>query len=349
MTGLRYLIWMCTRADENKYVYSLGSGQALPEELNREEANIMLRKAGDFGAEYLFITGGEPFLREDIFELIEFASGLGLKLYIKTNGWLIYEQKEIAELLASYKCKVLISITGLQEIDDMLRGEKAYERSIEAASACSEQGILYSISVLNTKYVVNQITELVNLALELGSEGFSLACLIPQPICADEQRIKLIPLEPSPAEHERELNQVYELSKQLKGKIRISPYDIFYNRILKTREPDLILGNRCCLRTNLEENDWLEVQDDGKVYICGPLGLSFGDVRVDSFNLIMDRLRESELVKKLADPSNLKGKCGSCEFNSICGGCRGSAYIHSGDMFAEDPHCPYKRIGQSKL
>ena len=347
MTGLKYLVWMCTRAQERRYAYSLGDGKTSPEELNTDEAKKMLAMAADFGAAYLFITGGEPFLRKDILELIEYASALGLKLYLKTNGWAISDNKEIARNLASHNCQVLVSIAGLEEVDNMLRGERAYERSMKTATACSEQGILYSLSVLNTKYVVHQIKELVNLALKVGSKGFSLACLIPQPICVPEQQTKLIPMEPSPAEHEKELNEIYLLSKQLKDKIKLSPYDIFYNRILKTREPGLLLDNRCCLRTDLEENDWLEVQDDGKAYVCSPLGLEFGNVRKDSFDTIMSRIRNSETVRKLADPGNLKGKCGTCEFNPICGGCRASAYIHSGDMFAEDPHCPYKPKKQS--
>ncbi|MFH1382161.1 MAG: radical SAM protein [Chloroflexota bacterium] len=345
MAGLRYLIWMCTRADERRYAYSLGNGRPSADELNTDEAKSMLAEAADFGAEYVFITGGEPFLRQDILDLIKFASRLGLKLYLKTSGWAIAEKKEIARELALANCKVLISIAGLEKVDNMLRGEGAYERSVKAASICSEQGILYSLSVMNTKYIVHQIKELVNLALELGSDGFSLACLVPQPICAEEQRTRLIPLEPSAAEHEKELNEIYLLGKQLEDKIRLAPYDIFYNRIIKTREPDVVLNNRCCLRTDLEENDWLEVQDDGKAYVCGPLGLAFGDIRKDKFDTIMRRIRESDVVRKLADPRNLKGKCGFCEFNVTCGGCRGSAYIHTGDMFAEDPHCPYKPKG----
>jgi radical SAM protein with 4Fe4S-binding SPASM domain len=345
MEGLNHLVWMCTRAQEGRYAYSLGDGRASPEELDTDEAKRLFGMAADFGVEHLFITGGEPFLRKDVFELMEHASILGLNLYIKTNGWGISDNKEIAKKLASYSCKVIISIAGLEKVDEVLRGKKAYERSVNAASACSEQGILCSLSVVNTKYVVRQIQELVNLALELGSEGFSLASLIPQPICAEEQRTKLIPLEPSPGQHERELNDIYFLNKQLKGKIKLMPYDIFYNRILKTKEPWLSLKSRCSVCNNLTENEWLEVQDDGKAYGCGPLGLMFGDVRKDSLEVILARMRGSELVKRLADRSNLKGKCGACEFNAICGGCRARAYIYTGDIFAEDPRCPYKPKG----
>lgn len=343
MEGLKHLVWMCTKAHQGKYAYSLGDGKVSPKELNTEEAKRLLSMAADFGVESLFITGGgEPLLRKDILELIEYASVLGLNLYIKTNGWAINDKREIARKLASSNCKVIISIAGLKQVDDMLRGEGAYERSIKAASACSEQDILYSLSVINTRHVVRQIKDLVNLAVELGAKGFSLASLIPQSIYVDEQRAKLIALEPTPAEHERELNEIYRLSRRLEGKLKLMPYDIFYNRILKTREPGLVLKSRCSVCTNLKENEWLEIQDDGKAYGCGPLELMVGDVRKDSLEAMMSRIRESELVKRLADRSNLKGKCGICEFNTICGGCRASAYIYTGDMFAEDPHCPYK-------
>jgi len=337
---------MCTRAQEGRYAYSLGDGRASSEELDTDEAKRLFGMAADFGVEHLFITGGEPFLRKDVFELMEHASILGLNLYIKTNGWGISDKKEIAKKLASYNCKVIISIAGLEKVDEMLRGEKAYERSVNTALACSEQSIPHSLSIINTKYVVHQIQKLVNLAIELGSEGFTLASLIPQPVCIEEQRTKLIPLEPSPEEHEKELNDIYFLSKQLEGKIKLMPYGIFYNRILKTKEPSLVLKSRCSVCNNLKDNEWLEIQDDGKAYGCGPLGLTFGDVRKDSFEVIMARMRSSELVKRLADRNNLKGKCGACEFNTICGGCRARAYIYTGDMFAEDPLCPYKPKGE---
>jgi len=203
MKGLKHLVWMCTRARDGTYAYSLGDGKASPEELSTAEAKKLLGMATDFGVENLFITGGEPPVREDILQLIEYAATLGHRTYIKTNGWAINERKEIARKLASANCKVIISIAGLPPVDDRLRGKGAHERSISAARACAEQGILASLSVISTKYVVHQIKDLVNLALEIGSNGFTLATAIPQPVGIDEQRTKLIPLEPLPVERER--------------------------------------------------------------------------------------------------------------------------------------------------
>ena len=347
MNRLKYLIWTCTRAYETKYAYSLGDGKPLPDELTTNEARTFIDKAADFGVEHFFITpggGGEPCLRKDILEIVRYASEHGLALYVKTNGWRI--DSHMARELASCNCKVIISIAGLEEVDDMLRGRGAHERSIGAARLCAKEGILFSLSVVNTKHVVNQIRDLVELSLNLGSKGFSLACLIPQPICVEEQLSTLGPLEPTAEEHDKELNEIYALSKELGNRIRLMAYDMFYNRILREKEPSLKLKSRCSLCHNLESNEWLEVLDDGKAYGCSPSGIVFGDVRKDSFEEILNRIRTSDIVKRLADPNNIKGKCGICEFNTICGGCRARAYIYSGDMFAQDPLCPYKPRGK---
>ena len=343
MNGLKYLVWTCTRSYETRYAYSLGDGKPLPNELTADEAKMLVDKAADFGVGHFFITpggGGEPLLKKDILEIVRYASERGIAAYVKTNGWRI--DSHTARELASCNCKVIISIAGLKAVDDSLRGKGAHERSISAARLCAKEGILFSLSVVNTRHVVNQIRDLVELSMNLASRGFSLACLIPQPICVEEQLSVLGPLEPTAEEHDKELNEIYALSKELGNKIRLMAYDIFYNRILKEKEPSLKLRSRCSLCHNVESNEWLEVLDDGKAYGCSPSGIVFGDVRKDSLEEILDRIRASDIVKRLADPHNIKGKCGICEFNTICGGCRARAYIYSGDVFAQDPLCPYR-------
>jgi radical SAM protein with 4Fe4S-binding SPASM domain len=56
----------------------------------------------------------------------------------------------------------------------------------------------------------------------------------------------------------------------------------------------------------------------------------------------MDRMPSSKEIAMFADRNNLKGKCGVCEFNGICGGCRARAFIFSKDAFNQDPMCAYK-------
>ena len=331
-----------------RHAYSLGDGKPLPNELNTAEAKMVIDKAADFGVDNMFITGagwtGEPLMRKDILEMLRYTSEFNLAPYVKVTGW--HFNGTVAKELAFANCKAIISIAGLKEVDGFLRGKDAFEDSLNAARLCKEYGVPFAISVINTKYVVNQVSDLVKLAMDLGAKGFHFASLIPQPICVEEQLPKLGSMEPTPEAREKQLNEIYELNKTVRDKILIVPYEMFNNRILKTKEPARELRSMCSMCDNLTKYEWLEILDDGKAYSCAPLNLVFGDIRKDSVKEIMDRMRTSDAIKRLADRNNLKGKCGKCEFKNICGGCRARAYIYSKDSLNQDPACAYQPKSQ---
>jgi radical SAM protein with 4Fe4S-binding SPASM domain len=340
---LDHFIWSCTRAYPVKHAFSLGDGKPLLNELTTDEAKFMLKKAADFGVDNFFISGagwtGEPLMRKDFIELIRYVAVLKLSPYVKVTGW--HFDHKIAKELAAANCKAIICFAGLKETDAKLRGEGAFEDSIKAVNLCKEFDIPFAISVINTKYVVNQVPALVQLAIDLGAKSFHLASLIPQPIDVENQLKVLGPLEPTPQQKEDQLKEIYDLNKKVRDKILIVPYEMFNNRVLKTKEPSRELKSTCSMCDNLKKCEWLEILEDGKAYACAPLGLEFGDIRTDSIQQIMDRMPKSEKLKKLADRENLKGKCGICEFKIVCGGCRARAYIYSKDSLNQDPACVY--------
>lgn len=341
---LDHFIWSCTRAYPVKHAYSLGDGKPLPNELTTAEAKVLFAKAADFGVDNFFITGagwtGEPLMRKDFVTLLRLAAESKLSPYVKVTGW--HFNAATAKELAASECKAIISFAGLQDVDAKLRGKGAFEDAVNAAKLCREFGVPFAVSVIHTSLVVDQVNALVDFAIDLGAKGFHLASLAPQPICVEDQARVLGPLEPSPAQREKQLNEIYELNQKVGGKILIVPYDMFNNRILKTKEPARELRSTCSMCDNLLKYEWLEVLDDGKAYACAPLGLEFGDIRKDSVQEIMDRMRTSQELMRLADRGNLKGKCGVCEFKGICGGCRARAYIYSKDNLNQDPMCAYK-------
>ena len=341
---LDHFIWSCTRAYPIKHAFSLGDGKPLANELNKVEAKAMLEKVADFGVDNLFISGGgwtgEPLMRKDFFEIIDHTHKLKLSPYVKITGW--HFNRKAAKALATSECKAIICIAGNRETDARLRGKGAFDDSINAAKLCFEYGVPFAISAINTKYLVTQVRELVELSIDLGAKGFHLASLIPQPIHVEDQFRILGPLEPSPEVREAQLEEIYELNKTIGKQILIVPYEMFNNRLLKTKEPSRQLRSTCSMCDNLTKYEWLEILDDGKAYCCAPLNLVFGDIRTDSIQEIMDRMRSSKELIKLADRKNLKGKCGFCEFKGICGGCRARAYIFSKDALNQDPACAYK-------
>jgi radical SAM protein with 4Fe4S-binding SPASM domain len=341
---LDHFIWSCTRAYPVKHAFSLGDGKPLPNELTTAEAKAMLKKVSIFGVDNLFISGagwtGEPLMRKDFIELIQYVAELKLSPYVKVTGW--HFTPGVAKELATANCKAIVCFAGLKEVDVKLRGEGAFEESVNAVKLCKEYNIPFAMSVINTKYVANQVPDLVNLAIDLGARSFHLASLIPQPIDVENQFKILGQLEPTPQQREDQLNEIYELNKKVQDKILIVPYEMFNNRVLKTKEPWRELRSTCSMCDNLKKYEWLEILEDGKAYACAPLNLEFGDIRTDSIQQIMDRMPKSKELMKLADRQNLKGKCGICEFKMICGGCRARAYIFSKDNLNQDPACVYR-------
>jgi radical SAM protein with 4Fe4S-binding SPASM domain len=341
---LDHFIWSCTRAYPVKHAFSLGDGKPLPNELTTSEAKAMLKKVASFGADNMFISGagwtGEPLMRKDFLELIRYVAELKLAPYVKVTGW--HFDRKVAEELAAANCKAIVCFAGLKETDVKLRGKGAFEDSVSAAKLCKEFSIPFAVSVINTKYVNKEVSALVAFAMELGARGFHLASLIPQPIDVENQLKVLGPLESTPQEKENQLEEIYALNQKVKDKILIVPYEMFNNRLLKTKEPQRELRSTCSMCDNLVKNEWLEILEDGKAYACAPLGLEFGDIRTDSIEQIMDRMRQSDRLKMLADRSNLKGKCGICQFKTICGGCRARANIYTKDPLNQDPACVYQ-------
>ena len=81
------------------------------------------------------------------------------------------------------------------------------------------------------------------------------------------------------------------------------------------------------------------VSNQGDVYPAGFLPLASGNVRIDN---LVNIYRDSPLFTALHTPSMFKGKCGECEFRSLCGGSRARAFAYTGDPLASDPFCPYE-------
>jgi radical SAM protein with 4Fe4S-binding SPASM domain len=81
------------------------------------------------------------------------------------------------------------------------------------------------------------------------------------------------------------------------------------------------------------------VSNQGDVFPAGFLPLATGNVRKDK---LADLYRDSPIFRALHDPADFKGKCGVCEYRTVCGGSRARAFAYTGDPLASDPFCPYE-------
>lgn len=330
--NLKYVVWSCTQACNFHCLHcAKDAGNPLPNELNTEEAKGLLRQVAELGVD-LFIAGVEPLLRPDITELTGYAGQLSLPVYLKTNGW--YLDERMADQLAASRTQVIVGMSGTEEVQERIRGKGSYRRALEAAQLCAERGILLGLSFWLTRFTVDHVPELVELAISVGAKELSLADYIPQGRTKEIYK-KLVP---SPEEYERVLHQVYRLYKDLQDRIIVFPYTIFSRRIMKTYEPQTELTKACSL------HDWLEIAEDGRVFSCRSMDLLAGDLRRSSLKEIWEGAQAGEmgeLIRQLYHPKNIKGKCGRCEHFHICGGCRARAFAYTGDRFESDPACPH--------
>lgn len=133
--------WRCTYACDSKCVHCISAGQkAVPNEINTQEAKKIVDQAYDFGATFFGITGGQPFLRKDIFEVLDYATEQGLNTSIITDGRLL--DNEAFEKLVKNQTKISVSIDGAEKTNDAIRGKGAYAAAILAIERSSKAKLL---------------------------------------------------------------------------------------------------------------------------------------------------------------------------------------------------------------
>lgn len=345
--AIEFFVYSVTRAYRFAYAYSLGNGLAVEDQLKVEDIELMAKKLGEIGVKNSFLTGvgltGEPYARNDMDNIVRVFGDYNLgSIYVKTDGLLI--GRDSLRVLSRYGVKVILELGGPKDVDIIIRGNGFYEKSIDIARTLANEGVLYSLSIPLTKYVVKRLNDVLEVMLKLNVGKVSFPTLIPQPLVFHREHIlnKLKPLEPTPWEREEFLKNVYRINKNLGGRIWLLPYDIFYHRILKSQEPQLQLEIPCELYLNQVRYNWVEVLDNGDIYVCSALGLKFGNIMyVNSIHEVFSEMRKSEYIRRLTDRNNIIGKCGYCNFYNVCAGCRARAYQYTGNLFVSDPACPY--------
>jgi len=289
----------------------------------------------------LILTGGEPLLRKDIFDLSRHASRKGMMVLLGTNACLIND--DVAEKLKDNGFSGIgISLDSIHpDVHDSIRGMKgSWKSAIEGMKACKRQGLEIQIQTTVFKKNYDEIPELVAFANEMGARVFNLFFLV----CTGRgQDITDI----TSKQYEDALKQIYKLHNQYEGTMLVSakcaPH---YRRIAYEMNPESALvkyySGGCPAGTN-----YCRITPEGNVTPCPYMDTSCGNLKEKSFEEIWNN---SGILKELRE-SELKGRCGECEFESMCKGCRARAYVTTGDQMAEDSWCDYEpgKYGGKKL
>ncbi|MFN3966306.1 MAG: radical SAM protein [Endomicrobiia bacterium] len=273
----------------------------------------------------IILTGGEPLLKQELWDIFEclnksdYVSELGLI----TNGTIV--DRYISEIKRFNKIKkVNVSLDGVtKEINDSIRGEGTFEKTIENIFLLRDSGIPVVIMFTLMKRNLKEASNLFDFVKENFLNGFIIERFIPL-----GQGKKLV----NEVISGKELDLLYrDIFKQCEADY--IPEKIIKYRALHvsfdSKEPELF-GGECIVG-----RDGMAILPDGTVLPCRRFFLPIGNLLESSLNGIW---KNSEVLNNLRNKKNLKDKCGICEI-SDCIGCRAMTHSLTGDYLAEDPHC----------
>jgi AdoMet-dependent heme synthase len=282
---------------------------------------------------FLILTGGEPLLRPDIYEIIRYAADKKFMVVLGTNGTLINRENAI-KIKEAGAHGVGISIDSMDPVKhNKFRGvHQAWEHSMEAFKVMNEVGIdfLLQMSVSDMNY--KEIPDVVAFAEEIGAVAFNLYFLV----CTGRGQGNT---DISNAAYEEALKMLYEQQMKYKGRLMInSKCAPQYKRVVYENDPDSVYtrtySGGCPAATH-----YSRISPEGNLTPCPFIEESVGNLKTNSFK---DLWENAPLMKELRNRKNLEGKCGTCEFSAMCSGCRARAFAETGNYMATDPSCDYE-------
>ncbi len=340
---LRLVAWEMTQACNLACVHCRASAcpDPHPEELTTEEGRHLIDGIAQVAKPILIMTGGEPLLRRDFFDLARYGKDAGLRAVLATNGVLITPEmaREIAKVGIP---RVSISLDGPTPLDhDSFRKvEGAFHGSLRGIENLRSADVSVQINTTLTKRNRHQLTEIMKLAERVGAEAFHVFLLVPTGRAKD-----MAGEEMGPQEYEESLLEFYRLSRasKLETKATCAPQ---YYRILRQQAKkegievtEQSFGLNARTRGCLGGLSFVFVSHRGELQPCGYFDVQAGSIREQSFSELWEN---APLFKDLRTFSKLEGKCGKCDYLRFCGGCRARAYESTGSYMAEEPYCAYR-------
>lgn len=284
----------------------------------------------------LILTGGEPLLRKDVLDLAKYAFNKNLMVVIGTNGILLTE--ELAKQIKEHKIKGIgISLDSLNpQTNDSFRGiSGACDKAKQAIQICKKIGLEFQIQTTVTKNNYDEIPDLIQYSNTLGAKAFTLFFLV----CTGRgQNISDI----TAFQYEEMLFYLVKIQEEYKNmmiRARCAPHFI---RILYQQKSSVLnMPEKGCMAGT----NYCRITPSGDVTPCPYLPIKVGNVKEENFVDVWNNAKVfNELRKEI-----LRGRCGSCEFSLVCGGCRARAYAFSGNYLDEDPWCKYEPKGGEKI
>jgi len=330
-----------------KHCYSISADKDFPGELNTDQVFTVMDDLKSFKVPVLILSGGEPLLRPDIYDISHRAKEMGFYVGLSTNGTLITKDniKQIADVGYDY---VGISIDGMEKTHDYFRRrEGAFKESMQGIGLCKENGIKVGMRFTLTQDTAPELPDILDLMDERDIDKFYLS----------------------------HLNYAGRGNKNRKDdvfhKMTRENMDLLFDRcwehIQSGKEREFVTGNNdadgvylmqwvqkrmpekvAALKTRLEQ--WGGNSSGVNISNIDNLGnvhpdtfwwnYDLGNVKDRAFSEIWQDTSDPLMAGLKQEQRPLKGRCAACEHKAICGGnTRVRAYSLTSDPWEEDPAC----------
>lgn len=329
------------------HCYARSDDSNAPQELSTQSAKAVIDDLADFGTPVLLFSGGEPFLRSDLFELVDHAVQKGIRAVISSNGTLINKNKarELASIGLSY---VGISLDGTRDIHDSFRGVNgAFDKAMQGIDNCQEQGLKVGLRFTMNKKNINEISKIFDLLIEreipricfyhLVYSGRATALIQEDLDLQTTRRTMDFILQKTADLYEKNMGkEVLTVDNHADG-----PY--IYLRLLR-ENPQRAEEVRQLLQFNGGNSSGLGI---GCISWNGDVHADqfwrehiFGNVLQEPFSKIWSEPKNELLFKLKNKKEYIQGRCAQCRFLDVCAGnFRSRAEAYYGQVWAPDPAC----------
>lgn len=363
------VIWEVTQACDLVCLHCRANAQPAlhPRSLTTEEGKRLFEQIASFGPRppLLVLTGGDPFKRPDLYELIEHARKVGLVVAVSPSATPLLTRERLARIRDAGASAISLSLDASNaEAHDAFRGVPgSYELTLRGFRDARELGLKVQINSTVTRRNLSDLVAMTKLVRDLDAMTWSVFFLVPMGRGAEEQGLlaseaeavlhylvdasRFVNLKTTEAHHHKRVVLQRMLLERM-GNSGPKPWESLpLYQELKRGLDDLVerygwrphkRPRRSPMQIN-SGNGFVFVSHLGEVMPSGFLPLTAGSVRRAS---IVDIYRDSPLMRSMRNPDLLGGRCGRCEFRSVCGGSRSRAFAVHGDPLAEEPWCSYE-------
>lgn len=350
------VIWELTRACQLKCLHCRAEAQYRrdPRELTFEEGKKLIDQIYDMNNPMLVFTGGDPLMRDDVFDIAAYAVKKGVRVSMTPSATPNVTKQAIEKAKEVGLSRWAFSLDGPNaEIHDHFRGtDGSFDLTMARIKYLHELEIPIQINTVISRYNYDYLEEMAKLIEELECVLWSVFFLVPTGRGQEKDMI-------SPVEHEKVFNWLYQLSKRVSFDIKTTAAQhyrrvVIQNKMRESKEhaeeiqyldaltqqglTGSIDGLGRAPKGVNDGNGFVFISHIGDVYPSGLLPVKAGNVREQA---LAEIYRESPIFKALRNPNEYKGKCGQCEYRYVCGGSRSRAFAMTGDYLESEPFCVY--------